>query len=557
MFRSIRMRIVAYQAFFIVFLALICGIGTYFFMVDSLIETEREKLENIVKNEASELEILIGKKMTLVREACTEEDLQTYIERFEEKVVIERFIALTKEFSSIAYIDARGREELKLVNGERSYELFDISKTGIYQKMNKRPNEVVASFHTPTNDPANAYVEFGILRKNYFDEFLGIITAKISLYNLSRTVQGFKMGKTGFVLLMDKNKRILSYPRSEHLLEKVKTEDVLSEKFISDAAAMKKGFMRAKIVDTDGYVAYTPLKDLEWTVLAVMPYKEFIKEPNTMRNAVIVFSLLILVLGLLTSLAVANSINKPISELAKAAELLGQGDLSRRVGIESDNEIGILTQSFNRMADELEGSFDVLNREISERKKTEEKIMEREHYFRSILYAMHEEIIVIDRDYCITDVNNALLQNIGKMRMDVIGSKCYEILHGLDGPCGERNKECMLEKAFETGRYTQYMREIVEMDGSKKWLDIILSPLKDDKGNTVQMIQTVRDVSEIVKTQEMLRRYEHIVSTCTDLLSFIDKNYVYRAINKAYTEAFGKKEKEILNHTIENFAQAG
>ena len=59
-----------------------------------------------------------------------------------------------------------------------------------------------------------------------------------------------------------------------------------------------------------------------------------------------------------------------------------------------------------------------------------------------------------------------------------------------------------------------------------------------------------RSFAALHKESSERKRYENIVSTSSDLLSFIDKNYIYRALNRAYAEAFQKKYEDILGHSV-------
>ncbi len=59
--------------------------------------------------------------------------------------------------------------------------------------------------------------------------------------------------------------------------------------------------------------------------------------------------------------------------------------------------------------------------EITARKQAEEALQESEHYFRSLLSNIREDILVIANDYRITDVNQAFLARSRHRREDVIG----------------------------------------------------------------------------------------------------------------------------------------
>ena len=146
--------------------------------------------------------------------------------------------------------------------------------------------------------------------------------------------------------------------------------------------------------------------------------------------------------------------------------------------------------------------------DITERKRAEEALRESEHYFRSLLFNMHEDILVIDRDYRITDVNNTLLVTAGLKYEEVIGSHCYEISHGYNEPCERKGEDCMLREVFETGKPGNCRHQHKQADGSKVWVDILLSPLRDENANVTHVIEAIRDVTDLVEMEDVLRESE-------------------------------------------------
>ncbi len=59
-------------------------------------------------------------------------------------------------------------------------------------------------------------------------------------------------------------------------------------------------------------------------------------------------------LALLVTLALSHTITRPLRELRGAAEDLAAGNYGRRVGVTGDDEIGVVGQAFNRMAEAVE-----------------------------------------------------------------------------------------------------------------------------------------------------------------------------------------------------------
>ncbi|MDD4923809.1 MAG: HAMP domain-containing sensor histidine kinase [Dehalococcoidales bacterium] len=74
----------------------------------------------------------------------------------------------------------------------------------------------------------------------------------------------------------------------------------------------------------------------------------------------------ILLLSLLTGFLISLLIVRPVRHIAKSAEALGKHNLDRRVKVNSNDEIGSLAKSFNRMADSIQNTIESQKRFISD-----------------------------------------------------------------------------------------------------------------------------------------------------------------------------------------------
>jgi two-component system cell cycle sensor histidine kinase/response regulator CckA len=150
------------------------------------------------------------------------------------------------------------------------------------------------------------------------------------------------------------------------------------------------------------------------------------------------------------------------------------------------------------------------------------KLTEREHYYRGVLFNLHEDILVIGRDYGIIDINNAALQTLGLTRAAVVGRKCYKISHGLDSPCHEHGEHCALVEVFDTGSPCTCRHIHPRSDGTQAHIDILMSPLKDDDGQVTHVIEASRDITDITRMQAALLEgeqkfqavFEHMAPGC-------------------------------------------
>ena len=186
----------------------------------------------------------------------------------------------------------------------------------------------------------------------------------------------------------------------------------------------------------------------------------------------------------------------------------------------------------------------------TQRKRAEEMLQASERYYRSLISNMHEDILVVDREYRITDVNNSFLVTTGHRRDEVIGRYCYEIARGYDCPCREYGKLCGHLEVLESGNPKSSIDQLTDKNGLRLIVDSLYSPLKDENGNITHVIQAIRDVTELVRVKDELRQSEEkfrmISTSAQDAIVMIDPEGKITYWNPAAERMFGYSEQEAI-----------
>ncbi len=125
---------------------------------------------------------------------------------------------------------------------------------------------------------------------------------------------------------------------------------------------------------------------------------------------------------------------------------------------------------------------------------------------REILDNIGDGILFIDRDYEIVFANRALFQICGQEEQEVIGQKCYGLLHQSPMPCQKKDPSvvCSRDEVFRTGRAVSVIHTYKMQDGIEKVFDITASPIMNEKGEVIQVLEILRDVTEKRKTEEKI-----------------------------------------------------
>jgi len=117
----------------------------------------------------------------------------------------------------------------------------------------------------------------------------------------------------------------------------------------------------------------------------------------------------------------------------------------------------------------------------------------------AIADSLEDELLVIDRNHHILAANAVVLKRHGLTVDQVIGRPCFEVSHGLPGQCYPPRTDCPINTLWETGKPARVTHAHVYERGGKirrRYLDIIVSPIRNAAGEVVAATELMRDVTE-------------------------------------------------------------
>ncbi len=248
---------------------------------------------------------------------------------------------------------------------------------------------------------------------------------------------------------------------------------------------------------------YKDFKGLSWVLLVETDTAEILAPIIHLRNVMLLIGLAVMGLALVASTITYRSIVIPIAELQKATVQIAAGNLDTNLTTTTNDEIGHLADSFQKMACQLKNTIADLNGEIAEHKKAEDGLHESKRFLNGIFDAMQDGISVLDKDLNIVKVN-AWSEKTRSDAMPLVGKKCFEAYHQRHTPC----PNCPSILALRTGQQHTEIVPVPSTDNLKWWFEITASPLKDADGKVVGIIEHVKDNTERKHAEELLRNAE-------------------------------------------------
>jgi signal transduction histidine kinase len=340
------------------------------------------KSANILNNESSvltevqilraqeKIDLMVKKVQVETLALSRDEHVHNFFEDTEDVYDVNKYLTRTLEimnmnndyYKDLFIVDLRG---LIVASTMPNAMYVDLSSRNYIQESFNFERTATSDILASLADGANIVnIVHPIFNEN--GKVLGLFGIAIKAENFVNFVKDYKIGESGYFIIIDSNGYILSH-KDPHMIQK-------------SAAEVLPGFENSKIVYndiyksySDGYIySYIKMNSNNWILLTIMPESDLMAKSISLLKHVVFYSIIISVFAALISIYMSNKISLPITYInnyinkTKNSNDIFENAIDRtlaknkleKIHMESSNSIDYFIDTVKNKIDKNLNSFD-------------------------------------------------------------------------------------------------------------------------------------------------------------------------------------------------------
>ncbi len=177
---------------------------------------------------------------------------------------------------------------------------------------------------------------------------------------------------------------------------------------------------------------------------------------------------------------------RPVDQLTAASKRLTIGDLDARVRLSSGDELALLGETFNTMAERLHSKL--------------REVQEKEQFLQQLVDAIPDGVRIIDSEYRVLLINRTCREQLG-CTTDHGPIYCYKQAHNRDAPCPETLLTCPLQEIKRGTGSLKVVHRHVRPDDTSMSVEIYSAPMRVTRDGEPQLlvVESIRDLDQQVR----------------------------------------------------------
>ena len=366
---------------------------------NSIFENSAVYTQNIVQQMNQNIDSYIDYMENIAYMISSNEDVQQYL--FGENVdngtrerLINQFKTILDGRSDIRNLGIIGSNGRKLINeGKQSVnpDLKLSTQEWYLEALQKPEGPLLTSSHVQHiisgERPWVITLSRGIRNFSNSGEKEGVFFIDLNYSAISELCDQNTIGKKGYAFILDESGNIVYHPQQQQLYNELQTENIdLIVKSKEDTVRTEKG-NRGKLY------SISRSNKTGWTVVGCMSVSELLRKSNQAQSIYVLISALLMIVALLFSRFLAKSLTYPLQRLRDSMSRVQEGHFDGAdVEIDSENEIGSLTKSFNVMTHRIQDLMEQNVKEQEAKRKSELKALQSQinpHFLYNTLSMMN------------------------------------------------------------------------------------------------------------------------------------------------------------------------
>ncbi len=192
---------------------------------------------------------------------------------------------------------------------------------------------------------------------------LGVFAGVYPLSTIQKMVSDIQLGETGNAWLLDGNGTVIMYPEYGYAMKKNFLTGLPKEN--ADIRAIAENMTKRKVgngwinelkTGEHQYVTYAPVHNAPWSLAFSISESQIYATGHSIQNIMITsFVVIVVVLLLITGLVMYRLLN-PLKKVESAINEIASGNanLTQRISVSANNEIGAIVLGFNKFTEKLQ-----------------------------------------------------------------------------------------------------------------------------------------------------------------------------------------------------------
>ena len=349
----------------------------------SIFENSSEYTHTIIQQMNQTIDSYIDYMENIAYLISSNEDVQDYL--FDEEIdnegryrILNQFQTILDSRSDIRNVGIISKNGRMLINdGSKSVNQdLDLNTQEWYATALEKPNgPILTSSHVQHiisgERPWVITLSRGIRDRSGSGEKEGVFFIDLNYSAISGLCDQSTVGTKGYAFILDAKGNIVYHPQQQQLYNELQTENI-SLIMDTDEDTVLTG------TGNDGKLySISRSEKTGWTVVDCTNVKELLSKSRQAQSVYVLTAIRLVIVALLFSRLMARSITLPIQKLRDSMKKVQEGDFSvSDVVVDSKNEIGSLTKSFDVMTHRIHELMEQNVHEQEEKRKSELKALQ-------------------------------------------------------------------------------------------------------------------------------------------------------------------------------------
>lgn len=349
----------------------------------SIFENSSEYTHTIIQQMNQNIDSYIDYMENIAYLISSNEDVQDYL--FDEKIdnegryrILNQLQTILDSRSDIRNVGIISKNGRMLINdGSKSVNQdLDLNTQEWYATALEKPNgPILTSSHVQHiisgERPWVITLSRGIRDRSGSGEKEGVFFIDLNYSAISELCDQSTVGTKGYAFILDAKGNIVYHPQQQQLYNELQTENI-SLIMDTDEDTVLTG------TGNDGKLySISRSEKTGWTVVDCTNVKELLSKSRQAQSVYVLTAIILVIVALLFSRFMARSITLPIQKLRDSMKKVQEGDFSvSDVVVDSKNEIGSLTKSFDVMTHRIHELMEQNVHEQEEKRKSELKALQ-------------------------------------------------------------------------------------------------------------------------------------------------------------------------------------